>query len=203
MQRGHRLMASQGRLPWIVVGGVVVAIAAATWLIRDRGAATAEAPAEPVQPVATGTAPPATRSGAPASRPLPTDPAERMAAISERRAERRAEFERRNEEMRVAAEKTFTTEQVDASWAPVKERELDTIAARPEFATANATPKRMDVQCKSSVCRLDGDFTSMGQAEDWVLMYMSSVGSAMPNSVVTRTANPDGSASVRIYGRAR
>ena len=35
------------------------------------------------------------------------------------------------------------------------------------------------------------------------MMYMASVGKALPSSVVSRTPNPDGSTSVEIYGRAR
>jgi hypothetical protein len=32
---------------------------------------------------------------------------------------------------------------------------------------------------------------------------MSSVGSSLPNAMVTRSRNPDGTIGVRIYGQAR
>ena len=64
-------------------------------------------------------------------------------------------------------------------------------------------PKDLRVDCKSSMCRLDSSFATNGQAEDWVLLYMSSVGSALPNAVVSRVPNPDGTTRVEIYGRAR
>jgi hypothetical protein len=34
-------------------------------------------------------------------------------------------------------------------------------------------------------------------------MYMSSVGGDLPNAIVSRVPNPDGTTSVQIYGRAR
>jgi hypothetical protein len=197
-------MAVQGRLPWLVVGGVVVAIAAATWFIRsDDAAAPAVAAPGPVaddgrgSPVQRGAQPAST-----ASRP-PRDPIERMAEISDRRAQSREDYLKRTEALRQTAEKSFAAEKVDAAWAPAKETALDAVAAQPSFATANAAPRRMQVECRSSMCRIDSEFGSMGQAEDWLLLYMSSVGSTLPNSVVTRTPNPDGSASIRIYGRGR
>ena len=64
-------------------------------------------------------------------------------------------------------------------------------------------PRSLDIDCKSSMCRVGGSFASNGDAEDWVLIYMSSVGSTLPNAVVSRSANPDGTTSVQIYGRAR
>ena len=197
-------MAGSNRLPLLVLGGVVVAIAAATLVIRSR----ADAPPEPSTPVvgaeAESPADPLAPGAVPAAGRRPaTDPERRVEAVAARREDLRARHAARTEEMREQAEKTFASERADPQWSAGKQRELDAITDQPAFAAIGVEPKRLDIECRSSMCRIEGDFASPGQADDWVLVYMSSVGSTLPNSVVTRVPNPDGSSSVRIYGRAR
>lgn len=196
-------MATSNKLPLLVLGGVVVAIAAATFLLRGRGADPA--PAADVAEAPAGAAPAAVTADPPrGGGPRPgASGAERVQAVTARREEMRARHAQQTEEMRQRAEKTFEGERVDPQWAPGKQRELDAITEQPAFETIGVTPSRLDVQCRSSMCRIEGDFASAGQADDWVLVYMSSVGSTMPHSIVSRVANPDGSTSVRIYGRGR
>lgn len=126
-----------------------------------------------------------------------------LAAQVEQRAQRRSEHVTRTAALKKQSAERFAAEQMDPAWAPQKEAELSTIASQPGFATAGVKPTSLSMDCKSSMCRIDGQFASNGEAEDWILIYMSSVGSAMPNSVVSRTQNPDGSTRVEIYGRAR
>ncbi|MBB6599244.1 hypothetical protein [Luteimonas sp. MC1825] len=126
-----------------------------------------------------------------------------LAAHVERRAQRRDEHIARTAALKKQSAERFAAEQVDPAWAPQKEAELAGIAGQPGFATAGVKPTSLDMDCKSSMCRIDGQFASNGEAEDWILIYMSSVGSALPSSVVSRTQNPDGSTRVEIYGRAR
>ena len=115
----------------------------------------------------------------------------------------RREHEARNRALREESEQRFASEQVDPAWAPQKERELRDVASQETFEVAGANPTSLSIDCRSSMCRLNGEFESNGKGEDWILMYMSSVGSSMPNSIVSRTRNPDGSMRVEIYGRAR
>lgn len=196
-------MAMKKTAPLILVVAVVAAIAIGTVLVR-KSATTADAPVEPaaIEEVA-----PRPASGQPvASRPPRQSMAQardRIHETAERRNQAREEQARKTAELNRQAAETFRNEQVDPAWAPQKETELTDIAAIPAFETAGAVPTSMDIECKSSMCRLESSFENSGQAEDWILLYMSSVGGAMPNSLVSRTANPDGSTRVEIYGRAR
>lgn len=193
------------KAPLIVAAVVIAAVAIGTIIVRRSGDAApdqqiaqrnqdqdASAPQTAVSPRSAG-------SG-------PSNIVDRRARLHEtvaRRQEARQEQIKRSNEQRKKAAEAFQREPVDPVWAPKKEVELNSIAAQPAFETAGAVPTDMRVDCKSSMCRLDGSFTTNGQAEDWVLLYMSSVGGALPNAVVTRTPNPDGTTSVEIYGRAR
>jgi hypothetical protein len=193
------------RAPLIVAAVVIAAVAIGTILVRRSGDAS------PDQQIAQGnqdqdaSAPQASvssQSVGSGSGGIVDRRARLHDAVARRQEARQAQIKRSAEQRKKAAE-AFQREPVDPVWAPKKEVELNGIAAQPAFETAGAVPKDMRVDCKSSMCRLDGSFTTNGQAEDWVLLYMSSVGSALPNAIVTRTPNPDGTTSVEIYGRAR
>lgn len=197
-------MAMKNKTPLIVAAVVIAAVAIGTIVARRPGDAA------PDQQVAQGkdaSRPPVTltspaRTSRTGARGV-ADQRERLQQTVARRQEARQEMIRKSAEQRKKAAEAFQREQVDPAWAPQKEGELNRIASQPAFETAGAVPKDMRVDCKSSMCRLDSSFTNNGQAEDWILLYMSSVGSALPNAVVSRVNNPDGTTSVEIYGRAR
>lgn len=192
------------KVPLIVAAVVIAAVAIGTIIVRRSGDVA------PDQQIARGdqdqdaSAPQAvaSRSVGAGSSSIADSRARLHEAVARRQETRQAQIKRSAEQRKKAAE-AFQREPVDPVWAPKKEVELNSIAAQPAFETAGAVPKDMRVDCKSSMCRLNGSFTTNGQAEDWVLLYMSSVGSALPNAVVARTPNPDGTTSVEIYGRAR
>ena len=195
------------RTPLIVAAAVAVAVIAGTFIMRgsaDRAAVAAtEVEAMPAASDAPSRGPaaaaPVTGTGAGGT---PAD-SKGVANHIERREALRAEQQARTRALRQQSEQRFASEQVDPAWAPQKETELNDIATGPAFQTADAQPQSMSVSCRSSMCRLDGQFETSGKAEDWLLMYMSSVGGAMPHSVVSRSVNPDGTTRVEIYGRAR
>ena len=199
-------MALKNRKTPIIVAAVVIAAVAVGTIVARRSGDIA-----PDQQVAQDNqaqnAPPST-SAVPvrSANPDPRSAADRRTRLQEtvaRRQDARKEQIRKSAEQRKKAAEAFQREQVDPAWAPQKESELNKIAAQPAFETAGAVPKDLRVDCKSSMCRLDSSFATNGQAEDWVLLYMSSVGSALPNAVVSRVPNPDGTTRVEIYGRAR
>ena len=128
---------------------------------------------------------------------------EQVAQSIARRERMRADQARQAEDSRQKAVATYRSERADPAWAPQKENELNTIAASPAIAEAKIVPKSLEVDCKRTICRLNGTFASSGEAEDWIMLYMASVGGGLPNSVVTRTQNPDGTTGVEIYGRGR
>jgi hypothetical protein len=196
-------MAKSNKLPLIVAAAVIVVVAAGTVLVRR----SSDAPSTPDAGVAaTGPAAgeqPPRRPGPAAATGSPAPGPERLERAQERRNQMREEYIARTAELKKNAAETFEREAVDPAWAPQKETDLQAIADAPGFETAGVAPQDLAIECKSSMCRVDGKFASNGEAEDWLLIYMSSVGGNMPNAVVSRSRNPDGSTRVQIYGRGR
>lgn len=192
--------------PLIAAGAIVLVVVTATFVLRGRDgpsapAAGASAAIEAVDAAAAGQAPPSARQ--PPSDRLQGTPVVHPQDHVARRAEMRRQHEERTARLREESIQRYASEQVDAQWAPQKEGELNTVADNPLFEEAGAKPTSLSIDCRTSMCRIDGQFADRGNAEDWILMYMASVGKAMPNSVVSRRVNPDGSIRVEIYGRAR
>jgi len=202
-------MKSNARIPLILGGVVAVAVIAGTLYMRnpaqgpgDAGPDLAEAGRVQPAPATAPAAPPARGQG----RNVRTGDGsldDQLVSQLGKRAEMREEYAARTRELKERSAARFASEQVDPAWAPAKETELSTLADSPAYEQAGAKPRRLSVDCRSSMCRLDGEFESRGQAEDWIMMYMSSVGGKMPNSIVSRTQAPDGSTRVEIYGRGR
>jgi len=200
-------MTSKNRkIPLIVAAVVIAAVAVGTIVARRAGDPASQPDAQDGQAL-DASAPPSTSAvPVPNANSRPLNAGDRQARLQEavaRRQDARKEQIRKSAEQKKKAAEAFQREQVDPAWAPQKEVELNKIAAQPGFEASGAVPKDLRVECKSSMCRLDSSFASNGQAEDWILLYMSSVGSAMPNAVVSRVPNPDGTTRVEIYGRAR
>lgn len=200
-------MNSSNRVPLIAAAVVVVAVVAGTFVLRGRDGAvpsddgvavdggSAQPPVDALPPVPAGQ-----RAAEPVSRDRIQ---EQMLDHVERRTQMRREHDARTKALREQSEQRFASEQVDPAWAPQKTAELKGLANDPGFEVADAQPQNLSVDCRSSMCRIDGQFETSGKAEDWILMYMSSAGTAMPNAVVSRSRNADGSMRVEIYGRAR
>lgn len=193
------------RIPLIAATAVVVAVVAGTFILRGRDQAATDDTAvatEAGAPAATASGPPVARASARAGGDR-EDAARAVVDQVERRTMLREEHEARTLALREQSEQRYASEQVDPEWAPGKERELGDVASQPVFDAADAQPASLDIDCRSSMCRINGQFDTSSKAEDWILMYMSSVGGRMPNSVVSRHRNPDGTMAVEIYGRAR
>ncbi len=193
------------KLPIIAAAAIVVAVVAGTFFLRGDRTPTATAPdavaaAQEPAPSA-GFAPPVAR----AAPSVPGRPATDEAMIEQldQRARKREEHQARTAALKEQSAQRYASEQVDPAWAPGKITELNGIAADPAFDVAGAQPSNLSIDCRSSMCRIDGQFEDAGKAEDWILLYTASVGSAMPSSVISRTRNPDGTMRVEIYGRGR
>lgn len=202
-------MKAGSKAPLAVAVVVILGVVVATVAMRSKDAAVAGAVdggassgADAQAPAGTAR-PPVARAGAAAS-PVSQDQInDKLASAVAGRAKSREEHLARSEALRAQSAQRFASEQVDPAWAPGKEAELDKVARQPQFEMAGAQPQSLSVDCRSSMCKVDGQFETGGKADDWVLMYMSSVGSGMPNSVVSQSRNPDGTTRVEIYGRAR
>ena len=194
------------RLPIIAATAIVLAVAAGTFFLRgDRTPAIAGA--DDAGSAQQGSPGP---MAAPPSRPRPASgemrrPAvdEAMVAQVEQRSRKREEQQARTAALKEQSAQRYASEQVDPAWAPAKITELNGIAADPVFASTGVEPSSLSIDCRSSMCRIDGQFEDASKAEDWIMLYSSSVGSKMPSSIISRTRNPDGTMRVEIYGRGR
>lgn len=202
-------MKSNARIPLIFGGIVALAVVAGTLYMRNSAPAAGDAspdaaPSSGGEPGAVARlAEPPVREGGGAQRTIDQSVEGQLVSRLEQRAERREQHAARARELQAQSAARFASEQVDPAWAPAKESELSALAANTAYEEAGAKPSSLTVDCRSSMCRLDGRFESRGQAEDWVMMYMATVGGAMPNSIVSRTQAEDGSTRVEIYGRGR
>ena len=197
------------RIPLVAATVVVLALVGATFFLRNSVTVPAESSgvvdtrATPARGPDAAASDVAVRSAGPVARVDRGSLRDQAISHTERRAEMRQEHARRSRELKARSAARYASERADPDWAPAKERELTTLAANKAFDQADARPSSLSVDCRTSMCRLDGQFATSGQAEDWVMMYMATVGDAMPNSVVSRSQSEDGSTRIEIYGRAR
>ena len=195
-----------------IFAALVVAAIGATLLLRGRVMPDVDVVETPTEPAvgapaiadSTSASPTTARSQAGARRHVQAAVVEGKVqdTLEQRRRLREAQRERTRALHEQSAGR-YAAERPDPAWAPAKIGELTAIAERPEFAEAGAKPASLGIDCRSTMCRLEAQFANQAQAENWIRMYTSSIGGAMPNSVVSRRNNPDGSVGVEIHGRAR
>ncbi|MGH8033374.1 MAG: hypothetical protein ACREO8_13700 [Luteimonas sp.] len=200
----------QKNVPLVVAVAVVVVLLVVTFVMRQRqsdvasGMTGAGAVDSSMGVQSSNAGNPAPSANAQGRQPLSRADAQQAARRHmAQRSEARKRSVQRSEELRLKVSAQFNAEKVDPTWAPGKEVELQKISSLPEIVSNMAAPIKLDVDCKSSMCRIDGSFASSGDAEDWTTLYMSSVGNRLPSAVVSRVRNPDGTTSVQIYGRGR
>lgn len=193
--------------PLLIAIFVVVALIAVTVFVRQRDASvpptTMDPAALPDEPAAAASSLPASRGDAVRSPLARADALAAARRANEERRELRKDSAKRIEALRGKIEAQYAAEKIDPAWAPGKQLDLRKISSLPEITSAVAAPSSMSVDCRSSMCRIESSFDSGGNAQDWTMLYMASVGSTLPNAVVSRVQNPDGTTSVRIYGRGR
>jgi len=201
---------SLGRGPLIavaVLGLLIVGATAYRWLDskQDRSATRTTAADSSAVQIGSERRDAGLRQDNGNTNPLP-DGARNQARIAALTAKRRQSAEamvKQNQAARDAAILAFRNERVDAAWAGAHESRLSGIAASDAIAGTRIQPRDSDISCKARTCLIQANFASRSEAEDWALLFMSSVGDALPTSVVTTNQNPDGSGRVEIYGTAR
>jgi len=97
----------------------------------------------------------------------------------------------------------YAGEHVDAAWAGRKEATMLAATKSDQITLLHAEPRDLDINCKTSMCRIQADFATRGLAMDWFTLFSINVGGEMPNSTFQYSANPDGSWRVTIYGLSR
>lgn len=102
------------------------------------------------------------------------------------------------------AHRAYRSEQRDAMWAPAKERELHTVAGSEALKSAGIAPATdLQITCRQSLCESVAEFASGSAAQDWLLGFMASMGSASSRSAVRQETLPGGGMRVRIVSEAR
>ena len=185
---------------------IVIAIVVGALLYKHRGAELS-APAAAIEPAAIDVvqATPATSFSQPPGTAAPMTPAARqaVAGIVAARATAQASKSRSNAQLRQAIGQAYAAEPRDSAWAAAKEDELRKILAGAGMAAAGVAADDLTMQCKSTLCETTAKFSEPGAAEDWVLAYMSSLGSAASSSVVSRVALAGGGTRLTILSKAR
>ena len=113
------------------------------------------------------------------------------------------ESQRQAQSQHQAFANRYAEEPVDASWAGRKEATMLAASKSGQITLIHAEPKDLDIDCKTSLCRIQADFATRGLAMDWFTLFSTNVGGEMPNSTFKYSTNPDGSWRVTIYGLSR
>ncbi|GAA5008686.1 hypothetical protein GCM10025793_19050 [Lysobacter lycopersici] len=126
-----------------------------------------------------------------------------MAEMMEKRKRMAAESQERIQKNNAAMATGFASEKVDPAWSGVHEKSLASLQDSGPMHDAGAKVENFQAECRSSMCRIQGDFPDAGMASDWLQLYMSSVGDRLPVATAHQIRNPDGSVRIEIYGVGR
>lgn len=94
-------------------------------------------------------------------------------------------------------------ERVDAAWSNTVESELASLASSDQIRAMHADIRDVAVDCRTSMCRITGDFDTVTQGDDWFTLYMTSVAARVPTATYKYDNNPDGSWRIVVYANAR
>jgi len=207
MNHGSATMARRSRLPWVLLA-VVIAVIAGVTLYRQLHA---DASRSGAMPDAASRATPVHRLTAEQMRALAAkSPGQRgpatakdMAEMMEKRQRMAEATQARNRERNAAMVGRFSTEKTDPTWSNAHEKDLASLQDSGPMRDAGAKAANFQAECRSTMCRIRGDFPNAGAAADWLQLYMSSVGDRLPVATAHQITNPDGSVRVEIYGAGR
>ena len=187
--------------PWLVAIAVISVIALAMLFKRADNEA-APAVAQPDRKPSPGHA---TGSLALARMPVPGQPlsAEALQDSARQTADKRKQVQQQVDRTQAAFAARYTNEPVDAAWAGAKEAELMGLGVSDQIRQLGAEPQNMAVDCKSSMCRITGDFATMSTGDDWVTLYMNNVGDKLPMASYKYVQNPDGTVTINVYAVGR
>lgn len=121
----------------------------------------------------------------------------------QQRKSAKAEAARRNQAERQAYIHRFAGEAVDARWATAKESTILAASKGDQIVALGAQPRELDIDCRTTMCRVQADFPSESSAEDWFTLFSTTLGGEMPKVSFEFSVNPDGSARLVAYGLAR
>jgi hypothetical protein len=195
-------MKKSNRTPLIALGIIVALMAAATiWKTSQTQAPSVMGATAPVDGTA-ATAQSNAGAAGPRLRQPPTPRRDRANAkpltreqVAQVRKERTARAARAYD----MARQQFAAQRVDPTWSAKTEQGLQKLTDNAAFAQMGSQPKDVQIDCKSSLCEIQGQFASDREARDWTQVYMTNVGGVVSMGRVRFYPNPDGTTQVRIY----
>ena len=97
-------------------------------------------------------------------------------------------------------ERQFRTEPVAPAWANSTELAVvDALRSDEAKATGVATPSEFDVQCRSSLCRIDATYPDDGSAGDAMTVLAMDVSDKLPRMHRRTIYKPDGTVQLHVY----
>lgn len=199
----------RSRLPWVLLALVVAMIAGVTLYRQFHSPGAIDRTAE-VAAASTREAGPrrltpeemralAQRSPGVAGPATARDMAEMMRKRARMGEAAQARIQKRNTDMA----NRFSSEKADPAWSGAHEKELGSLQDSGPMHDAGAKVENFRAECRSSMCRIQGDFPNPAMASDWLQLFMGSVGDRLPVATAHQIRNPDGSVTVEIYGVGR
>jgi hypothetical protein len=146
---------------------------------------------------ATGATPSA--ENAPREVSVSPDPEEALNTIDRAAREQQARIDQAKQDLI----QLYQSEKTNPAWATTKERELLPLTQATQIQQMNAVPKQLDIDCKTSSCRVAAEFDNAGAANDWATVFTASLGSSMPTGTVQQVSRPDGTITIEVYGAMR
>lgn len=123
--------------------------------------------------------------------------------VSRHRTEQRQKVQETVDTAQSGLAAQFNGEKTDTAWAPAKERSLAALSTSDQIKGLNADISNLSVNCKSTVCRVTGDFPTMVAGDDWFTLYMNNVAPEMSYASYKYVPNKDGSFRIEVYGVGR
>lgn len=190
----------KSRAPIFLVAGVciaIVAVAIVTNMDRRGSAKTGASPAASADRSMSAI-------GTPPARKDIASVAERTSAMTASRKARRAERKQKLEDITLATAIRFEQEAVDQAWAASKESKLQTLAEEsPTYQQAGILPKSVQIDCRSTLCKVTANHASYGASADWAMIFMTSSAGEVKRIYTKTINNADGTTSVEMYAEAR
>jgi hypothetical protein len=185
-------------LPWISIAAACLVVAGVTlWRAQARPVAVAPPAADlaPEAPPAVHTVP---------SQPMrlasaPADPT----AIADASVREHVRVQGIVDDTRARFIARHAHERVDTAWSNTMEGELASLADSDQMRAMHANVANLEVDCRTSMCRVSGDVPSITAGDDWFTLYMTNVGGAMPEAAYRYARNADGSLRIEVFGIAR
>jgi hypothetical protein len=190
-------------IPWLVAGAVLLSMAVV--MVYRHRARENDALLQSSAPV---TAEPVSRT--PSVPHRRTDSRAALAGAAQSMAAKREELGRRRKEVQVRVDRTqaafasrHRSEAVDPAWSNAKEAELTRLATSDQIKQLGVDARDLNIDCRTSMCRITANFDSTAAGDDWIVLYMNNVAQQVPAASYKYIRNPDGTVTINVYAIGR